>query len=117
MPAPEDVTDNHLPAISWSIGVYEPQRQIWIILILLATAPRITIGACCFKTCEAYRIITGPLYESLYRSTNAPYANHWLYILLCKLVHWLTVIEYSALIIVSVVSIDKHFGEHSLKKA
>lgn len=95
IPSVKEAPTNHLPAISWSIGVYEPQKYLWIVFILIATIPRIAIG---------------PLYEAVYRSTNASYANHWLYIVLCKLVHYLTVIEYATLIVVSIVPINKHFG-------
>jgi hypothetical protein len=87
--------DNILPAISWSIGVYHPQKVIWLFALILHLIPRLVLG---------------PLYQSLYASTTADFAHSWWFVVLCWIVNILQHVEAFSLIAVSMVDIEKHFS-------
>ncbi len=91
---------NEVSSISMSIGVWTPERYIWLFLIVIHLPPRIYVAF---------------FYYHLYDSSTDKNAKRWVYKWAAKLMVFYHFMELSGVLILTIVDIQYSFSKHRSK--
>lgn len=85
---------SRLPPVSYPMGIWEPQKFIWLIIIILHTPPRVFYGL---------------TYTRFFLRSESKYVNTWWYRFFVFAYPWITLLEMLSFIMVTVVDQESCF--------
>jgi len=99
---------------SFSIGVWEPQKSFWLVVLFLHVPARLFFGVVCQKASpHSAKIFTFLLqaYKAHFELGQSEYKQRSWYPKMVKAHLRLILVEIFGLVAVSIVDIENHFGE------